>query len=58
MATKTKHRRFIPQSLLRLRARAAQRPRRLARAIQRMRETIFGVIPNASAIDAANDSEK
>jgi hypothetical protein len=60
-----KRRRSIPQALLRLRAlrtlnsaAASQPRRRLARAAARLRDTFLGVMPNATDIDAANDSEK
>jgi hypothetical protein len=60
-----KRRRAIPQALLRLRslrifeaAGTSQRPRRLARAVRRLRETVIGILPGARDIDAANDSEK
>jgi hypothetical protein len=59
-----KRRRSIPQALLRLRklrmfdSAGASQPRRLARAVRRLRDTFLGVMPNAGEIDAANDSEK
>jgi hypothetical protein len=51
-----KKRRSIRQALRRLRA--VRSPRPLKRAVRRLREAFLGVMPGASRIEAANDSEK